>query len=103
MTEEKINEWKEEPYSLLLTDLDKLNDKGSFTVARVIDGVNCVELHYVEGKATIEYGERVSDDAWESTIEDIDWFNLNTTEDEIFDKLWELFDEYYKEGYEEVR
>lgn len=95
MIEDKINEWKEVAYSLLLTDLDKLNNNGSYTVARVIDGVNCVELHYVDGKATIEYGERIADDEWESTIEDIDWFNLNTTEDEIFDRLWELFDNKY--------
>lgn len=97
MLEEKINEWKEEPYFLLLTDLDKLNDKGSFTIARVINGVNCVELHYIEGKATIEYGMRVKDDEWESVIENVDWYNKNMTEDDISNKLWEIFDIHYGE------
>ena len=100
MLEEKINEWKEEPYVLLLTDLDKLNDTSSFTIARVINGVNCVELHYAEGKATIEYGERIKDDEWQSTIEDIGWYNKDMTEDEISDKLWSLFDYHYGEEYE---
>ena len=96
----ELEDWKEEPYFLLLTDLNKLNDIDSFTVARVINGVNCVELHYVEGKATIEYGERTKDDEWESTIEDIDWFNKDMTDDEISDKLWSLFDYHYGEEYE---
>lgn len=96
----ELEDWKEEPYFDLITNLDKLNDTDSFTVARVINGVNCVELHYVEGKATIEYGERTKDDEWESTIEEIDWFNKDMTEDEISDKLWSLFDYHYGDDYE---
>jgi len=96
----EIDDWKEDPYFLLLTDLDKLNDEDSFTIARVINGINCVELHYNEGKATIEYGTRIKQDEWESVVEDIDWYNTNMTEEEISDKLWALFDYQYGEDYE---
>ena len=96
----ELEDWKEEPYFLLLADLDELNDEDSFTIARVINGNNCVELHYIEGRATIEYGTRVKQDEWESIVEDIDWYNTNMTEEEISDKLWELFDYHYGEEYE---
>lgn len=91
---------KEEPYFLLLTDLYKLNDKDSFTIARVINDNNCVELHYIAGNATIEYGVKVNHNEWKNTIEDIDWYNTSMTEEEISDKLWEIFDYQYGEEYE---
>ena len=87
-------------YFDLLTNLNEINDEDSFTIARVINGVNCVELHYVEGKATIEYGTRIKQDEWESIVEDIDWYNTNMTEEDISNKLWELFDYHYGEEYE---
>lgn len=96
----ELEDWKEKPYFLLIADLEKLNDDDSFTIARVINGINCVELHYVEGKATIEYGTRIKQDEWESIIEDVDWYDINMTEEEISDKLWELFDNYYGVEYE---
>lgn len=96
----ELTDWKEEPYYLLLTDLDKLNDTDSFTVARVIDGVNCVELHYDAGQATIEYGTRIKDDEWESYIEDVDWFHKDIIEKEMSDKLWNLYEKSYGENYE---
>lgn len=91
---------KEEPYFLLLTDLDKLNDQDSFTIARVTNDNNCVELHYIAGNATIEYGVKVNQDEWENTIENVDWYNTSMTENEISDKLWEIFDYQYGEEYE---
>lgn len=97
MKNKELEDWKEKPYFLMLTELEELNDEGSFTIARVIDGVNCVELHYVEGNATIEYGTRIKEDEWESVIEDIDWYTRNMTEEEISNKLWELFDYHYGE------
>lgn len=96
----ELEDWKEEPYFLLLADLNELNDKDSFTIARVINGINCVELHYVEGIATIEYGTRIKQDEWESIVEEIDWYDVKMTENEISDKLWELFDYRYGEEYE---
>ena len=69
-----------------------LNDKDSFTVARVIDGLHCIELHTSNGISTIEKGIRTAVDYWESEIEEINWFNFDMTEEEIADRLWELFD-----------
>lgn len=91
----ELLDWKEEPYYITITDIKELNDIDSFTVARVINGVNCVELHYSEGKATVEYGTRVKDDAWENEIEEVDWFNKNMSKEELENKLWDLFDERY--------
>lgn len=88
----ELTAWKEKPYFLYITRPDELNDEGSFTVARIIDGVNCVELHYVEGKATIEYGTRVKEDEWENIIEDIDWYNKDMLEEVISNRLWELYE-----------
>lgn len=96
MLDNKTNEWQENPYFDLLTDLNKLNDKDSFTVARVINGINCVELHYNEGKATIEYGTRINEDEWENDFEDIDWFDKDMSEEELSNKLWYLFDYKYR-------
>lgn len=96
----ELSDWKEKSYFLLLTDLNNINDEGSFTIARITNGINCVELHYVEGKATIEYGTRIKEDEWENIVEDVDWFNKNMSEEEISNKLWEQFDYHYGEEYE---
>lgn len=87
----ELENWEEEPYFLLLTDLNELNDEDSFTVARVINGINCVELHYNNGVATIEYGTRVSDDEWEDKEEAATWFNKSMDENSIYDQLMTLF------------
>lgn len=87
--------WKEDPYYLQITDINDLNDADSFTVARVINGVNCVELHYNEGEATVEYGTRIKDDEWENEIEEVDWFNMNMPEEKLMKKLCALFEEKY--------
>ena len=101
---EKEKEWYERPYFLQIPDFNKLNDKGSFTVARVIDGIHCVELHYIDGVATIEYGTRLDDDYWESEIEEINWFDKNMSEEVMANKLWNLFDkEYGENNYEKER
>lgn len=97
----EIGDWKEEPYfDMLVDDIKSMEDNQSYTVARVINGINCVELHYVDGKATLEYGNRVSENEWESDIEEIEWFNKDLSEEEIADKLWDLFNYYYGEEYE---
>ena len=58
---------------------------------------NCVELHYTDGIATIEYGTKQDDNSWESIIEEILWFDKNQSKDEIISKLEELFEEEYLE------
>ncbi len=97
----ELKDWKEEPYfDMLVDDIKSMEDDQSYTVARVINGINCVELHYVDGEATLEYGNRVSENEWKSDIEEIDWFNKDLSEEEIADKLWDLFNYYYGEEYE---
>ena len=83
----------EEPYFDLLTKINTLND--SFTVARVIDGLHCVELHYNKGKAVIEYGERTDNCDWKSEIEEVDWFNKDTPEEIVSNRLWKLYDDKF--------
>ena len=68
----------------------------SYTVARVGDFGRCVELHYNNGKATVEYGYKISHDYWENEIENADWFKENMSEEEITNKLCSLFDEHYE-------
>lgn len=82
-----------------ITKIEDLDEKHSFTVARIINNTNCVELHYFKGEATVEYGEKISDSEWENTIQDVDWFNKNMTDEEVLDKLEMLFTEYENNEY----
>ena len=86
---------REKTCYIQVTDIKELNNIDLFTVARVINGVNCVELHYNEGKAIVEYGNKIKDDEWENEIVEADWFNKDMSEEEVENKLWELFDERY--------
>ena len=83
---------KYDAYFDMITPIKYLNNKYSFTVARVIDGLHCIELHTSNGISTIEKGIRTAVDYWESEIEEINWFNFDMTEEEIADRLRELFD-----------
>lgn len=80
-----------------ITNPSEMNDVDSYTVARVRNFGHCVELHYSGGEATIEYGYKVNYDCWEDGIEEVDWFNKDMTEEEIINKLQELFDYHYGE------
>ena len=80
--------------------MNKLNNDDFFTIARVTNDSNCVELHYNSGQATIEYGQRIKENEWEDFIEEIDWYNEDMTEEEISNKLFDLYDHYYGEEYE---
>lgn len=91
-----MDDLKEKSYFLLTADLEKLDDNNSFTIARVTNDINCVELHYIEGKATIEYGIKINRDEWENTVEDIDWYDKDMTEKEIKNKLYELYDSHFE-------
>lgn len=73
----------------------KEDNKYSYTVARIIDNGNCVELHYNNHKATVEYSIRTSEDEWQGRVEDIDWFNINLNEDYVLTRLKYLFDEEF--------
>ena len=87
--------FKEKPSYLKITDIKDINEEDSFTIARVMNGVNCVELHYNKGRATIEYGTKIKDDEWENEIEEVDWFNKDILEKDLENKLWKLFEERY--------
>ena len=81
----------------VIDDIKNMEEDKSYTVARVINNKNCVELHYTDGIATIEYGTKQDDNSWKSIIEEILWFDKNQSKDEIISKLEELFEEEYLE------
>ena len=82
--EDEEEEYEEDNVEEIITSISDLDNEGHFTVARVMENGKCVELHYDEGEASIEYGERVARDRWENETSDIvDWFNLDLTDDEI--------------------
>lgn len=80
-----------------LSDIKEFPDR-SYTVARVMNEKHCVELHYCDGEVWLEIDQRESEDSWCGNIEDVDWFNFDLTEDEIFDKLEVEFAESF--GYQ---
>ncbi len=82
----------------MVTEICDLDNERYFTVARVMENGQCAELHYNSGKAIIEYAIKESEDSWLTVDEeDAEWFNLNSTEDEIFSILNTKFDEYFLE------
>lgn len=87
-------------YEVLINN-EELDDINSFTVARLMNICHCVELHYSKGETTIEYGIKISHDYWNASIEKVNWFSKNMTEKEIFNKLSELFANYF--GKEELQ
>ena len=50
---------KYDAYFDMITPIKYLNNKDSFTIARVIDGLHCIELHISNGVSTIEKGIRL--------------------------------------------
>ena len=96
----------EESVMEIITKMSNLDNEKNFTIARIIENNKCVELHYNNGKACIEYGLRdVEDDTWHNEIEEeIDWFRLDLTDEEVLNILDKKFDEYFpKEEKFEVR
>ena len=81
--------------SELITNLEELDDNNSFTVARVKTNLYCVELHYIDGVATVELGTRTSEDTWENEIIEADWFNKGISVDVLFDKLEQIFNDEF--------
>ena len=81
--------------SELITNLEDLDDTNSFTVARVKTNLYSVELHYVNGIATVELGTRTNEDTWENEIVEADWFNKGLSTDSLFDKLEQIFNDEF--------
>lgn len=79
-----------------LTKVKDIKEGNSYTVARIMNFGNCVELHYYpDGKAEVEYGYKYTHDYWESEIEEADWFNLNMTDEEVQEKIYQLFQDKF--------
>ena len=86
-------------------------DNGSYTVARVTNDTNCVELHYNNGNIYVELGTKNNDNYWENIIEKVKWFSKDLTDKQVLDKLEEIFnnkfgvslnENYYGEYNDEV-
>ena len=80
----------------IITKPEDIQSGYSYTVARFGDFGHCVELHYNNGEATVEYGYKINHDYWENEIENVDWFKENMSEEDIINKLCKLFAEYYE-------
>lgn len=92
----------EESVMETITKMSELDDKNYFTIARVIENGKCVELHYNNGKASIEYGIKDEDNNWNDEVDtDLKWFRLNLTDDEILEILDKKFNEYFPKSAEE--
>lgn len=82
----------------IITRIHNLENKNCYTVARIIKDDKCTELHYNQGKAHIEFGTKISDDAWENEIkEDIDWFNLKLTDVKVLEHLNNEYNSHFEE------
>lgn len=82
-----------------VTNLNELDDEHYYTVARIIDNDRCVELHYNNGIAIVEYGTKISDDEWENEVEDASWFNKSMSEEEMYEHLEKLLQKFNEEEY----
>lgn len=93
-----------------ITKIEEIDDNESYTVARVMNDTNCVELHSNKGKISVEIGTKLSDESWENTFEEAPWFSKNLSDKEILDKLEEIFnynfsreqENYYGEYNDEI-
>lgn len=100
---EKYNQNLENSVEEIITSISDLDDKHYFTIARVMENDKCVELHYNNGKAHIEYGTKEDNDVWNNNIDsNVDWFNLDLTDNEILLMLNYKFDEYFKKSEIEI-
>ena len=79
----------------IITNISELDNKHSYTVARIIENEKCVELHYNNGEATLEFDTK-GEDIWDNKyLSNVKWFNLNLTDKEILEHLNREFDNYF--------
>ena len=91
--EENNSENLDDSVEEIITHISELDNKHSYTIARVIENGKCIELHYNEGMVTLEYGIKVAEDMWENEINsNVEWFNLDLTDDEILENLNKEYD-----------
>lgn len=80
----------------IITDVFNIDDKNYFTIARVIENDKCVELHYNNGIASVEFGRKDKNNLWYDEIEEVKWFNRNLTNEQVLRILNKKFNEYFK-------
>lgn len=88
---------KENGASEIITNINELEDDKSYTVARVMNRLNAVELHYINGIPTVELGTRRNEDTWDNEIIDADWFNKNLSNEDVIKKLEEIFNDEFSD------
>lgn len=88
---------KENGVSEIITNINELEDNKSYTVARVMNKINAVELHYINGIPTVELGTRRNEDTWDNEIVDADWFNKNLSNEDVIKKLEEIFNDEFSD------
>ncbi len=88
---------KENGVSEIITNINELEDNKSYTVARVMNKINAVELHYINGIPTVELGTRRNEDTWDNEIVDADWFNKNLSNKDVIKKLEEIFNDEFSD------
>ena len=76
-----------------ITKVEDIKPNGSYTIARVMNFGNCIELHYYpDGTAEVECGYKHSHNYWESIVKEAPWFNLKMTDKEVSEKLYNIFE-----------
>lgn len=88
---------KENGVSEIITNINELEDNKSYTVARVMNKINAVKLHYINGIPTVELGTRRNEDTWDNEIVDADWFNKNLSNEDVIKKLEEIFNDEFSD------
>lgn len=78
-----------------ITELKDIKEDNYYTVARATDESNCVELHCDNGELSLEIGEKDEDGTWNDDIIFVDWDFEDLTDENILDKLYEIFIETF--------
>lgn len=86
---------KDNNYEEIVTSPKDIVSNNSYTVARVVEEGMSVELHYCDGVATVEYMTEVKIGEWQGYFVEVNWFNLNMSEEDILKKLNELYEEEF--------
>ena len=88
---------KENVISEIITNINELEDNKSYTVARVMNKLNAVELHYTNGIPKVELGTRRNEDTWDNEIIDAEWFNKHLSNEDVIKKLEEIFNDEFSD------
>ena len=93
-----------------VTKVEDITENNYHVIARVMNDNNCVELHSNKGKISTEVGIKDKDGSWNNQFLSSEWFNKNLTDQDILNKLEEIFnhnfsreqENYYGEYNDEI-